>query len=61
MTSYQKIKAENKKLREIIVTLIINPDSADAHHIKLLYKIQIAAENAIMFGSPTIQSQSKTK
>ncbi len=54
MTSYQKLKKENKKLKEIIDALIFRPDSADALHYKFNYKLVRDTENAIMAGSPTI-------
>lgn len=53
MTSYQKLKEENKRLKGYIEALIFNPDGAEATHIKFNYKLVRDTENAIMAGNPT--------
>ena len=51
MTTYQKLKAENKKLREALREVVLRPDSGESGLIKSAVKMQASAEKAFWFGS----------
>lgn len=51
MTSYQKLKAENAKLREHIHTLITKRGTAEELLVRENYKMQYHIEDAVWQGS----------
>jgi len=53
ISSYQKLKEENQKLRNIIYQLIMNPRTDEAQALKLSLCIEFEAGNSIMFGTST--------
>lgn len=53
MTSYQKIKADNERLRLEIFALVNAPDSVEAISIKHKYKMIIQVEKAVWMGDST--------
>ena len=57
MTTYQKLKAENKKLRESLQELVLRPDSGESALIKYSVKISASVENAFFFGSPEVSTK----
>lgn len=50
MTTYQKLKAENERLKQNIRTLVLNPNSMDAIAISLFVKLEIEFEKAVFAG-----------
>lgn len=59
MTAYQKLKAENLKLKQQLITVATNPDSIDAKIILFGYKINADIEKALWHGGymPTLMSK----
>lgn len=57
LSSYQKLKENNRQLRADIYTLVFDPDSMDAHSIKARVNIRKGTEEAVMYGSSTIKSE----
>lgn len=53
MTSYQKLKAENEKLRDEIDVLVNRYDSKEGMTIRFSYKIKQDIEDTIYFGTRT--------
>jgi len=53
ISSYQKLKAKNRELRQDIRTLVLSPDSMEALRLKAKYTFQYQAEDAIMYGHST--------
>lgn len=53
MNSYQKLKAENNRLKGYIEQLIFNPDGAEATHIRFNYKLVRDTERVLMEGEVT--------
>lgn len=51
MTSYQKLKEENKKMRRHIHLLITNPECDGAIVLRMMYKTKFSLENLVWFGS----------
>jgi hypothetical protein len=51
LSSYQKLKRENKMLRHQIYSLVRKPDSEEAFFIKTSYDIQFKLEDALWFGT----------
>jgi len=54
LSSYQRLKQENERLRNDIYTLIQKPETAKAITLKEQYKIQYDQIEAIMFGGRII-------
>ena len=52
MTTYQKLKAENLKLKRELDIVCNEQNSEDAHYIKGKYIILRAAEKAVFNGNP---------
>lgn len=52
MNSYQKLKAKNKQLSEVIRVLTETPESPEAKEILFFYNLNKRCEETIMFGSP---------
>lgn len=54
MNSYQKLKAENQKLRRDIIILVKEPQSAKEHFeqlaVKMNWQMRLDVEKAVMFG-----------
>lgn len=50
LSSYQKLKRKNEKLRQEIRALIEKPDSSEALAIRSRHTLRYDMENAIMFG-----------
>ena len=59
LTSYQKLKLENTKLKSDIYTLVHNPDSIKSAELIIANKLKKQFEEAIMFGSVTDVSEYK--
>lgn len=57
MNSYQKLKAENKRLKECIESLVFNPDGAESMNIKFSYKLLRDVEIQLLGGSASNQNQ----
>lgn len=51
MSSYKKLKVENQKLRQNILTLVLNPDSYEAMEIRFCVQFQADLDRLIWFGS----------
>jgi hypothetical protein len=51
MTTYQKLKLENEKLKNEIRELVLRPDSMEATVIRTTVKIQDDLEKAYMYGT----------
>ncbi len=51
-TSYQKLKAENKKLKKDIFWMVMNPNSVRAIIIKNRWKMIFELEMAVWKGNP---------
>lgn len=51
-SSYQKLKDENHKLRNQLVTLANFPDTQKAVMIKTEWQMKYGLEQAVLFGSP---------
>ena len=49
MTSYQKLKLENKKLKQDIYNLVMKKNELKTMIIKIGYKVEFDAINGIMF------------
>lgn len=58
-TTYQKIKEERAKLYNDIRVMIMSPDSVDAAHLRIKYKLEFDMEDIIMFGDVTKQDKSQ--
>ncbi len=54
-TDYDKIKAENKELRNDIYNLIKNEDKIEGLAIKVLWEIRFDMDDLIMSGSDTTE------
>lgn len=52
VTTYQRLKAENKRLRKEIYIILFEPDSFEAIEIKFGYSLLNDIEKAIMAGNP---------
>lgn len=55
MTTYQRLKAENKKLKRELQIILFEPDSYEAQSIKFGYSLLNDIEKQIMFGNPILQ------
>lgn len=53
MTSYQKLKAENSKLKKQL-DIVCNEDGIDSYNIKMQYKIKRKFEKGIWFGGGNV-------
>lgn len=56
MTTYQKLKAENLRLRQELDKVCNEPGTLDAFNIKMKYRLNRAAERVIWAGG-TIQTK----
>ena len=56
MTSYQKLKAENKKLRQDIFNLVRKKNEIEGIETFMKYDIQYSFEYLAFIGSPTNES-----
>ena len=54
MTAYQKLKAENERLKSDLREVCLNPDSGKSAIIKLRHRIDFALTNAVMAGEPNL-------
>ena len=54
MTPYQKLKAENERLRRDLIEVCTNPNSYLSFIIKKGYKLNRDLSNAIMAGEPNL-------
>ena len=54
MTTYQKLKAENKRLRESLQEVVLRPYSRESILIKDSVKMSTSIENNFFFGSPKV-------
>lgn len=54
MTSYQKLKAENQRLREELATVCLFPDSMRAKTIVVQHKMGKQIEDALWHASPMV-------
>jgi len=61
MNSYQKLKAENLKLRQQLDTLANEPDSDNGLLIKTLWRMNRKTESYIMSGNPTNDNDTTTQ
>ena len=50
LTSYQRLKLENDRLKEEIRLLIFKPDSVMSSLVKLKYKVTKNVEDAMWYG-----------
>lgn len=53
MNSYQKLKAENIKLKQQLDIVVNEPDSKDGVVIRTIWKMNRKIEGAVMAGSRT--------
>ena len=53
ISSYQKLKIENQKLKEDIYNLIVNENTENGLLVKLCYKIKFDIDKVLMLGEST--------
>jgi hypothetical protein len=60
MTTYQRIKEENKKLKAELIEIAENPKSVKSAMILFNYRLLIEMEKQIFFGTSTTKGGNKT-
>ena len=53
LSSYQKLKQENRKLKKEIRELVVNPESSKSKLIATRVDLEAQLEESIWFGNPT--------
>lgn len=53
LSAYQKLKAENEKLKKDIYNLVRNADKMDGIQTKVKYEMQYKMSDAVWFGDTT--------
>lgn len=59
MTTYQRLKAENKELTRQLLILVQKPNSSEAELIRMQWRIRADVEKACMYGNYEIPTQTK--